>query len=119
MSPVSFQSGQKRLTSIGSNIENLVDPRRTRANFQRAGMDLSYDDPFLFENFYDYFFRYKIILQCTTWYEMENNHGWRVQFSLEKCNMGVSSPPTWEKNGSIQMGLPKKGFYDVSDWKYK
>ena len=80
-------------------------------------MLLSYSDPSLYEMFF-----MMIGSDPKSYYHAHHDPIWqtaRVQFSLEKCNMGVSSPPTWEKNGSIQMGLPKKGFYDVSDWKYK
>ena len=39
--PLQFPKWEKRtLTSVGSNIGNLVDPRRTRENFRRACMDL-------------------------------------------------------------------------------
>ena len=35
---------KKTLSSVGENIGNLVDPRRTRSDFQRAGIDISCND---------------------------------------------------------------------------
>ena len=40
---------QQTLSSAGDNIGNLDDPRRTRSDFQRAGIVLSCYDDFLFK----------------------------------------------------------------------
>ena len=47
MIPLSYQSGHKRLSSVGLNIGNPNDPRRTRENYQRAGISLSCTNNFL------------------------------------------------------------------------
>ena len=43
---------RQTLSSIGENIGNLDDPRRTRFDFQREGIALSCTDNFLSKNFY-------------------------------------------------------------------
>ena len=41
---------QQTLSSVGDNIGNLDDPRRTRSDFQRAGIVLSCPDYLLSES---------------------------------------------------------------------
>ena len=43
-------SAQQTLSSVGDNIGNPDDPRRTRSDFQRAGIALSFYDNLLYEN---------------------------------------------------------------------
>ena len=43
---------ENTLSSVGSNIGNLVDPRRTWGDYQRAGIALSYIDPLLSKKCY-------------------------------------------------------------------
>ena len=39
------------LSSVGPNIGNLADPRRTRSDFQREGIDISCHDSFILKKF--------------------------------------------------------------------
>ena len=40
---------EKTLCFVGSNVGNLPDLRRTRADFQRSGISLSCNDPMMYE----------------------------------------------------------------------
>ena len=46
------QLGPKRHSFAGPNIGNPIDPRRTRSDFQRVGISLSFHDSFLSETCY-------------------------------------------------------------------
>ena len=80
--------GPMTLSSVGDNIGNLDDPRRTRFDFQRAGIALSCPDNFLFENLY-----FMIILDPKSYYHAWKDSRWQAAMdeemnSLQKTLLG-------------------------------
>ena len=69
---------QQTLSSAGDNIGNLDDPRRTRSDFQRAGIALSRPDYLLFESCY-----LMIISDPKYYYHARKDPRWQVSMDEE------------------------------------
>ena len=77
------------LSSAGDNIGNPDDPRRTRSDFQRAGIALSCPDYLLSKYFY-----LIIILDPKSYYHARKDLRWQVSMDEEMNSLQKNT--TWE-----------------------
>ena len=80
---------QKTLSSVGDNIGNPDDPRRTRSDFQRAGIALSCPDNLLSKTCY-----LIIISDPKSYYHVHKDPRWKVSMDEEMNSLQKNT--TWE-----------------------
>ena len=80
---------RQTLSSAGENIGNLDDPRRTKSDFQRAGIAISCYDNLMYKNYY-----LMIILDPKSYYHAQKYLRWQVAMD-EEFN-SVRKNATWE-----------------------
>ena len=69
---------RQTLSSAGDNIGNPDDPRRTRSDFQRAGIALSFPDYFMSKYYY-----LMIISDTNSYYHARKDPRWKVAMDEE------------------------------------
>ena len=84
-----FPHGPDRHSSAGDNIGNPDDPRRTRYDFQRAGVALSCPDYFLYKYCY-----LMIISDPKSYYHARKDPRWQVAMDEEMNSLQKNT--TWE-----------------------
>ena len=80
---------QQTLSSVGDNIGNPNDPRRTRSDFQRAGIAVSCTDYLLSKIFY-----FMIISYPNSYYHARKYPRWQVAMDEEMNSLQKNA--TWE-----------------------
>ena len=80
---------EKTLSSAGSNVGNLVDPRRTQSDFQREGIYLSCNDSLISENLY-----MMILSDPNAYYHARNDPIWQAAMDEEFNSLQKNA--TWE-----------------------
>ena len=96
---------KQTLSSTGENIGNPDDPRRTRSDFQTAGIALSCLDYLLSESCY-----LMISSDPKSYYHARKDPRWLVSMdeemnSSEKHYLGASFSSSGEEIGSMQVGV--------------
>ena len=101
---------RQTLSSVGDNIGNPNDPRRTRSDFQRAGIAFSFPDNLLSKNCY-----LMIISDPKSYYHVRKDPRWQVSMdeemnSLQKKHyLGASFSSSGKEIGSMQVGILDQG----------
>ena len=80
---------RQTLSSVGDNIGNPNDPRRTRSDFQRTGIALSCPDNFLSETCY-----FIISSDPKSYYHARKDPRWQVAMDEEMNSLQKNT--TWE-----------------------
>ena len=97
---------RQTLSSVGDNIGNPDDPRRTRSDFQREGIALSCFDNLMSKTCY-----LMIISDPKSYYHAQNDPRWQVAMdeemnSLQKKHyLGASFSSSGKEIGSMKVGV--------------
>ena len=121
MCPFISQLGLKKtLSSARTNIGNPIDQRRTRSDFQRAGIALSCHDSLLYDTCY-----LMIGSDLKSYYHARKYPIWKATMddefnSLQKnATWDLVSLPPGRKLVQCKCVFWKKKFADGKNWKYK
>ena len=80
---------KKTLSSVGPNIGNLADPRKTRSSFQKEGIALSWNDSLLYETCYLMIGSYP-----KSYYHAQKDPRWQAAMDEEFNSLQENA--TWE-----------------------